>query len=92
MTKEQLLQEWLPRLWDALRDVRNKENASAEETLYELYVEMKQQTLAEKIDTMSEITLEDKLSVLASELMASQKRVSELDLIICQRNFMEKSK
>lgn len=79
---EQLLQEWLPRLWDALRDVRNNENASAEETLYELYVEMKHQTIAEKIDTFSEITLKDKMSVLASELLTVQKRVSELEQIL----------
>ena len=92
MTKEQLLQEWLPRLWDALKDVRHKENASAEETLDELYVEMKQQTIAEKIDTLSEITLEDKMSVLASDLLAAQKRVSELELIACQRNFLENHK
>ena len=53
VTKEQLLQDWLPRLWDALKDVRHNENASAQETLYELYVEMEQQTISEKIDTMS---------------------------------------
>jgi hypothetical protein len=92
VTKEQLLQDWLPRLWDAWNDVRDNENASAQETLYELYVEMKQQTIAEKIDTMSEITLEDQLSVMASDLLAAQKRVSELDLIICQRAFEAKLK
>jgi len=87
MTKEELLQDWLPRLMSALKDVRHKENASAEETLYELYVEMKQQTLAEKMSTFSEITLEDQMSAMAIELQSAQKRLANLELGICQRAF-----
>jgi len=90
MTKEQLLQDWLPRLMGALQEVRNNENAAAQETIYELYVEMKQQTLAEKISTFSEITLEDQMSAMAIELLASQKRVAELENSICQRAFEAK--
>ena len=87
MTKEELLQDWLPRLFNALQEVRNKENSAAEETIYELYVEMKQQTLAEKISTFSEITLEDQMSAMAIELQSAQKRLANLELGICQRAF-----
>jgi hypothetical protein len=90
MTKEELLQDWLPRLMDALKDVRHKENAAAEETIYELYVEMSQETLAEKLKTFSEITLEDQLSAIALELQSAQKRVAELENGICQRAFEAK--
>jgi hypothetical protein len=92
VSKEQLLQDWLPRLWDALRDVRNKENAAAEETLYELYVEMKQQTIAEKIDTMSEITPEDQLSAVIAELQATQKRLADTENILCRQHFEQAQK
>jgi hypothetical protein len=90
MSKEDLLQNWLPRLWNALKDVRQNNNAAAQETIYELYVEMKQQTLAEKLETFSQITLEDQLSAMALELQAAQKRVSELENGICQRAFEAK--
>ena len=87
MTKEELLQDWLPRLMSALKDVRHKEFGAAEETIYEIYVEMKQQTLAEKISTFSEITLEDQMSAMAIELQSAQKRLANLELGICQRAF-----
>jgi hypothetical protein len=87
MIKEELLQDWLPRLWGALIHVRAGSYADAEEDLYELYVEMKQQTLAEKLETFGEITLEDQLSAMALELLATQKRVADLELQICQRHF-----
>ncbi len=87
MTKEELLQDWLPRLMGALQEVRNNENAAAQETIYELYVEMKQQTLAEKMSTFSEITLEDQMSAMAIELQSAQKRLANLELGICQREF-----
>jgi hypothetical protein len=90
MTKEELLQDWLPRLMEALKYVRDKENAEAEETIYELYVEMSQETLAEKLETFSEITLEDQMSAMAIELLAAQKRVANLELGICQRAFEAK--
>jgi len=92
MTKEQLLQEWLPRLWGALKDVRHNENASAEETLYELYVEMKQQTLSEKLETFSEITIEDQLSSLSLELQSTRKSLANLENSICQRAFTKETK
>jgi hypothetical protein len=87
MTKEELLQDWLPRLFDALQQVRNNENAAAQEAIYELYVEMKQQTLSEKMSTFSEITLEDQMSAMAIELQSAQKRLANLELGICQRAF-----
>ena len=86
ITKEDLLQEWIPRLWDALKNVRQNNNAAAEEAIYELYVEMKQQTLAEKMSTFSEITLEDQLSAMALDLIATKKRLAEVELIMCQKH------
>lgn len=89
-TKEELLQDWLPRLWGALIHVRAGSYAVAEEDLYELYVEMRQQTLAEKIDTMGNITTEDMLSAAMMDLHNARKRIAELELPICQRHFEEK--
>jgi hypothetical protein len=37
------------------------------------------------MSTFSEITLEDQMSAMAIELLASQKRVADLELVICQR-------
>ena len=90
MTKEELLQDWLPRLWSVLQDVRCNESFAAQEALYELYVEMKQQTLAEKMSTFSEITLEDQMSAMAIELQSTQKRLAEIENSICQQAFVAK--
>jgi hypothetical protein len=86
MTKEELLQDWLPRLWGALIHVRAGNPAAAEEDLYELYVEMKQQTLAEIQDVFGDITLEDQLSAMALELISTKKRLAEVELIMCQKH------